>query len=79
MSNEQAQTTTGGLDKNDKKKSKTKNENNNNDKGYKKSNNRYEVNPRTASSSYTSSRNSEGEKPSIGVVLGLFSEKIEKK
>ena len=41
MSNDQAQTPTGRLDKNDRNKSKTKNENkknenNNNDKGYNK-------------------------------------------
>ena len=41
MINDQYQTPTKGLDKNDQNKSKIKNENNNNDKCYNKSNNRY--------------------------------------
>ena len=79
MRNDQAQTPKEGLDKNEQNKRKTKNENNSNDKGYNKSNNSYGENPRTASLSHTSSKNFEGEEPSIGVVLGLHFRKIEKK
>ena len=75
MSNDQAQTPTGGLDENVQNKIKI-NMKNNNDKSYNKSNNRYRGNSRTASSSDTPSRNLEGEVPSRGVVLGLSFEKL---
>ena len=79
MSNNQSQTPTGVLDKNDRNKIKTKNENSNNNKGYNKSNKIYGGNLVTSSSSDTSSQKFECGEPSIGVVLGLCLENFRRK
>ena len=84
MSNDHAQTPTGGQTKMTKKIAKQKNENkknenNNNDKSYNKKKNRYGGNSRTASPFDTWSKSFEGEESSIVVVLGLHFEKIDKR
>ena len=70
---------TGGQKKMTKTRTKLKMKKKNNDKGYKKINNMYGGNSRTASSSNTLIRNFGCEESIIRVVLGLSLEKFRRK